>query len=516
MEPTNKNWDVIVIGSGMGGMACAAALSKYGRRVLLIEQHYVAGGFTHTFSRKGFTWDVGVHCIGEMGEKDLPGKILRWLSDDGIKMQSLGKIYETFHFPGDFTITFPDTWREFKQNLIERFPHEKMGIEKYFDLIWKVSNSSKIFFAGKSLPLWADECLNKITRGKNRKWWELKTRDVIASLVADEKLKTVLTGQWGYYGSTPSESSFAIHALTIRHFWNGGYYPVDGSKTFADHLLKVIEKAGGQCLLRAPVDTILTKNNKAIGVRLQDGQEFFAKKTVSAAGARATVEKLVSEKYRNSTWGQNILKIKQSPPHICLHLGFHGDIIKAGATVSNQWFFDTWSNEDAYWNVNDPNSTADVLYMSFPSLKDPHHNPGPENAHTGEVVTFVPWEQFEQWQDTRRGKRTPEYRDFKKSIEDRLMAQLKKRVPELMKLVVFQELSTPLSTTFFTRAPQGAIYGLEATPQRFLTKTLRTRTPIKNLYLAGGDVATLGITGALVGGILAATNIEPRVISKLL
>jgi phytoene dehydrogenase-like protein len=85
-----------------------------------------------------------------------------------------------------------------------------------------------------------------------------------------------------------------------------------------------------------------------------------------------------------------------------------------------------------------------------------------------------------------------------------------------MEKCVYHELSTPLSTTFFTRAPFGAIYGLEATPRRFLNPRLRTRTPVKGLYLAGGDVATLGVTGALIGGILAAGTIEKRVLAKLL
>src|SRR4051812_21510281 len=90
-------WDAIVIGSGMGGMACAAALSKYGAKVLVFEQHYIPGGFTHAFSRKGFTWDVGVHCVGEMGPGEIPGELLRWLSNDEVQMKRMSPIYETFH-----------------------------------------------------------------------------------------------------------------------------------------------------------------------------------------------------------------------------------------------------------------------------------------------------------------------------------------------------------------------------------------------------------------------------------
>src|SRR4051794_31543870 len=95
--PIAGRWDVIVVGSGMGGMATAAALAKHGRRCLVLEQHYVPGGFTHTFSRKNFTWDVGVHCVGEMSERQLPGRLLSWLSDGRLKWQHMGDVYEKFY-----------------------------------------------------------------------------------------------------------------------------------------------------------------------------------------------------------------------------------------------------------------------------------------------------------------------------------------------------------------------------------------------------------------------------------
>lgn len=167
------------------------------------------------------------------------------------------------------------------------------------------------------------------------------------------------------------------------------------------------------------------------------------------------------------------------------------------------------------WDLSDPDSVAPILYMSFPSLKDPHHDPGPTQRHTAEVVTFVPWEAFEKWQNTRRGMRNPDYMTFKKEIEERLVAQLSKHVPGILAITRHRELSTPLSTVHFTRATHGGIYGLEATPRRFKSKDLRTRTPIPGFYLAGSDVTTLGVTGAFVGGLLAAATIEPRVFLKL-
>ncbi|HTL11161.1 MAG TPA: FAD-dependent oxidoreductase, partial [Bdellovibrionota bacterium] len=154
---------------------------------------------------------------------------------------------------------------------------------------------------------------------------------------------------------------------------------------------------------------------------------------------------------------------------------------------------------------------APVLYISFPSLKDPHHDAGPSIRHTGEVVTFVPWAAFDKWRQTRRGLREKDYMAFKKDIEDRLVAQLKKHLPKYMAKAVFHEMSTPLSTTFFTRSYHGGIYGIEPTPSRFATLGLRPKTPVKGLYLTGSDVGTLGVVGAMVGGIVTAAAIEPKV-----
>jgi all-trans-retinol 13,14-reductase len=296
---------------------------------------------------------------------------------------------------------------------------------------------------------------------------------------------------------------------------NGGYYPVGGATIMAEGFLKTVQAAGGEALTRADVDTVIVKGGKAVGVRMKTGEEFFAPKVISAIGAKATVERLVPTEFRETPWGQGIERLGQSPAYLCMYLGFEGDVRAAGATNANQWFMESWDMEWKEWHLDDPKSIAPVLYVSYPSLKDPAHVEGPNQRHTGEVVTFVPWNLFDKWKDTRRGFRAEEYTAFKKGIEDRMMAQMRRHQPKLMDLVKHYELSTPLSTTHFTHAPTGAIYGLEATPERFMSPHISTRTPVKNLFMAGGDVATLGITGALFGGFLAASTIEPKLMGQM-
>jgi all-trans-retinol 13,14-reductase len=150
-----------------------------------------------------------------------------------------------------------------------------------------------------------------------------------------------------------------------------------------------------------------------------------------------------------------------------------------------------------------------VLYCSFPSLKDPAHDPGPELRHTGEVVTFAPWDAFAPWREQAWKKRGADYEALKARLTDALLAQLFRHRPGLRPLLDYAELSTPLSTDNFCRPIAGSIYGLEPTPERFRNPWLRPRSPVPGLYFAGSDVASVGVIGAMMGGVLAAAAVAP-------
>ena len=130
-SPSQK-WDYVVIGSGMGGMISASLLSKLGKKVLIVEQHYVPGGFTHTFSRDHWVWDVGVHAIGEVTKHSMVGRVLSELTDHRLEWASLGGCYEQFFFPDDFRLDFPDHPKKFRDLLVEKFPTEGRAIDQYF------------------------------------------------------------------------------------------------------------------------------------------------------------------------------------------------------------------------------------------------------------------------------------------------------------------------------------------------------------------------------------------------
>lgn len=502
-------WDDIVIGSGMGGMTTAAILAKLGRRVLVLEQHYVPGGFTHMFSRRGYTWDVGVHAVGEVTQHSMPGRILHDLTEGRLTWSSLGPVYDIFHYPDGLTIEFPDSPVAFREHLVEAFPDEEAAIDAYLEHVRGVSASMKGYYFSRLFPKSVSRLTDRLFAREAGRWMSQRCTDVLARLTDDPRLQTVLTAQWGYYGSIPDEASFAIQALVAKHFMWGAYYPDGGASEIARQLLRTVAEAGGWTRIYADVDQILLENGRAVGVRLADGEEIRASRVFSAAGVLATVQRLLPSSYEEP-WMRSVREMRPSKAHVCLYIGFEGDIREAGATAANQWFYETWDTREEAWRVEgDELPDAPILYCSFPSLKDPHHEPGPKVRHTGEVVTFVPWDVFEPFADARWMKRGPEYEALKARLQEKLLAQFLRHMPELEPLIRYVELSTPASTQWFVRPVAGSIYGLEPTPERFGNAWLRPRSPIPGLFFSGSEVATVGVVGAMMGGVLAAAAAEP-------
>jgi len=505
-------WDYLVVGSGMGGMTTANLLSRLGKRVLVLEQHYTAGGFTHTFTRPGYRWDVGVHAVGEVTAHSMTGRLLELMTEGKLQWTSLGEVYDELSFPGGFRFEIPDNPGLLRRNLGEAFPRERKGVRDYFRLVNEVARGMRGYFLARTLPPRFAPFADPVLSRKVQPYLDQTTEQVLSRFTTNRELQAVLTAQWGYYGSLPSRSAFAIQAMVVRHFAYGAYYPVGGSARIADHLLRPVADAGGWTRINADVEEILIEGGKAVGVRLTDGEAIRAARVVSAAGIGATARRLLPARYRTEPWVEAVGALSPGPAYLCLHLGLKGDIEAAGATPANQWFYRTWTHEgQGAWDVRPDAELGEspCVYVSFPSIKDPEHDPGPEQRHTAEIVTFVPWSAFAAWRDKPWKKRGADYDDFKQRVQDRLLEQVLSELPGLRPLVDYVELSTPVSTDTFCRPLAGSAYGLEPTAERFGCPWLRARSPIPNLLFSGCEVTSAGVMGALMGGVLAALAAEP-------
>lgn len=507
----SRPWDTIVIGSGIGGLATAALLAQRGQRVLVLERHYVAGGFTHTFERKGYEWDVGIHYVGEMQRKNsVLRRVCAAVSDGKMAWAPMPEVYDraVFGAAGQETVyDFPAGRENLKSKLKGYFPGEETAIDRYFDRVDEVARASRGYFMEKALPPAPAALAAPFLRRKFLKLSDKTTWEVLSSLTKNEKLIGVLTTQYGDYGLPPRQSSFAIHAIVARHYYEGGSYPVGGAASIAESIFPVIEAAGGRVLVKAEVSEILTDGKQAIGVRLSDGTEIRSRQVVSDAGVLNTFGRLMaSEKSNAAGMAQKLGQVSPSLAHVCLYIGLKGSAAEHQLPQANYWIYpgyDHDKNIERY--VQDPNAPLPVTYVSFPSAKDPSWEAKHPGISTMEAVGFVPYQWFQKWEDTHWMKRGADYEALKERLAERLFENVYRMVPQIRGKVDYHEVSTPLTTRHFSNYAHGEIYGIDHTPARFRLRWLRPTTPWKGLFLTGQDIVSVGFGGALMGGVLTAS-----------
>jgi all-trans-retinol 13,14-reductase len=250
-------------------------------------------------------------------------------------------------------------------------------------------------------------------------------------------------------------------------------------------------------------------------VRLRSGEHIESRCVISDAGAHNTMRLLPSGEV-DYGWAQDVTVLEASTGYVGLYLGLSGDIAQAGADTANTWIYESWDVNQG-WDDPAGQPRAPALFVAFPSLRDPAHDPGPQKRHTCEIVALVNWSVFSKWDrsDDPDGMaagavREKGYAELKERLTRGLLAQFGEHFPALAPLVQFAEASTPVTVASYTGAEHGAMYGLATTPQRFLSQALRPRTPIGGLLLAGQDACTPGVTGAMMGGMMAAASLEPQ------
>jgi all-trans-retinol 13,14-reductase len=496
-------YDAIVIGSGMGGLTTAALLSDLGQKVCVLEQHYTAGGFTHSYERAGYEWDVGVHYIGEVGAPTRTRKLFDYLSGGKLEWAPMADEYDRFYV-GDKVFNAVAGKREFRDNLVRQFPDEEQAIDRYLVLLDRSGDALSAFGMGRGMPQWMGQAIKPWLNWKRRGAYRQTTWNVLSKLTDNKDLIATLCGQWGDMGMPPKRSPFMAHAMIARHYLYGGYYPVGGAWRIADTIIPKIQAGGGEVFTYARVDEILVEEGSVAGVRMEDGHRIDCGSVISSAGVDNTFNHLLPNDVVEQAGYRHLLDtVQPSVGHLGVYIGLKGTAAEIGLPRTNYWVYPSNDYDgalDAF--LENPDAPFPIVYISFPSAKDPDY----ENRHPGtstiEIVAPAPYEWFEKWHDETWGKRGDDYEALKADFGKRLMAVLYDKVPEARGKVDYYEVSTPLSTNWFGGYQRGELYGLAHTGQRLEQDWLRPKTTIPGLWMTGQDILTCGVTGAMMSGLI--------------
>ncbi len=505
-------WDTIVIGSGIGGLTAAAALARCGQRVLVLEQHSVAGGLTQTFQRQDWSFATGVHYVSGVGPDPGAdgqfGRMLHWLTDGALQFASCSNPYDIVRLPGfEFGIQHPQA--AFRQALEARFPSQQAAIGTWFDQLDAANQAARSLLVMRGLPAWLVWGWRLWHGDEIRRFSERSLAEALTT-IDDPQLRAVLGARWGDYGAAPQTAPLLEHALVTGAYDSGAYYPVGGPARFAQTLQPVIEGAGGELRLGADVKQIVVTHGRASAVVFEQHAMQHTEqgtRVLSAMGVTNTVACLDARVA--PAWHDTVKALRPGLSHLALYLGFEGDIAAAGATAANVWIYES-DDIGRVWQAP-ADEDAPGLFVSFPSLKDPAN----EGKHTAEVVALCDAQAFGPWLHLPAGARPAQYMALKARVEERLLAQFRRHFPALAPMLEFHELSTPLTQQHFVRSPDGAMYGIEMSAQRLGSDALDVRTPVPGLLLAGQDVSGPGIQAACMSGLLAAAAVEPALLRRL-
>jgi all-trans-retinol 13,14-reductase len=498
-----SEYDALVIGSGMSGLTSAALLSDLGWKVCVLEQHYTAGGYTHSYERKGYEWDVGVHYIGDVGARTRTRRMFDYLTNSQLRWAAMDEEYDRFYI-GDKVFSAMAGKAQFRDNLVRQFPAEEQAIDRYMELLSKVGGALSMFGMARVLKPWQKTMATPYLKWKTPGFIFRNTYDVLSELTNNPDLIAAICGQWGDMGLPPKQSVFMVHAMIARHYLYGGFYPIGGSWRIADYMIPKIQAAGGEVFTYANVEQILADNGEVSGVRMTDGHEIECRVVVSSAGVDNTFGHLLpAELVRSKGYEVSMRKVRPSIGHLCLYIGLKETAEQLGLPKTNFWIYPHNDYDKAVADFRaDPAAPFPVVYISFPSAKDPEYLERHPGTATIEIVAPAPYERFDQWKGTTWGKRGEDYEKLKVALSERLLRHLYDRLPQLEGKIDYHELSTPLSTEWFAAYRHGELYGLDHTSQRLQQDWLTPRTRIPGLWLTGQDILTCGVTGAMMSGML--------------
>lgn len=502
-------YDTIIIGSGAGGLSAAIALAKSGQKVLVLEQHYVAGGWCHSFSIKKSRFTPGIHYIGLLGEGESTRELYQGLgiANDLVFFRMNPKGYEHCHI-GSERFDIPSDITALQSALIARFPQEKKGIVRYLKTVKDVSRELQLIpkmngFLDTLTIVWRTRHFGKYAL--------FSLKRVIGWHLKDPLLKQILNVQCGDHGLPPGKASFPLHCAVMDHYFSGGYYPMGGGGAIVNAMIKAIEKDGGEVRTRQKVARIIIEGEekkRACGVELAGGEKLYAKQVLSNADPSKTYLDLIGREYLSTALREKLDETRYSCTSLMLFVSTTMDMREAGLDSGNIWVMPHRDMDEVYDEMMRAEITDEAefsgLFISCTTLKDPSSFDG--KHHTLEVITFIDYDAFEAFENEDK-KRSQAYIEYKARLKEKMLRSLQKCIPGIQEHIVHSELATPLTNEYYINATRGNVYGTQKSLDQIGPNGYQPQSEIENLHLCGASVLSHGVAGASYSGVQAAAKI---------
>ena len=493
-----ENFDVAIVGGGLGGLACGVMLSKEGMRVCVLEKHSQIGGCFQSFSRRGRILDTGMHYVGSLH----PGQILHQYFKyfgiiDRLHLQQLDpEAYDIMIAQDGTRYCYANGKDRFESRLIEYFPAEKTGIRKYCALLKKVGSliSPEVLRSGH------------VSAG-GLEFMNVSAYDVIASCTQNNTLRNVLSGTVSLHSGDRERTSFYEHGMIMYSYMESAYRFKNSSQHVVDALADEIRKHGGEVRTNAEVRGIEVKNFVARNIRINDNETITAKYVISDIHPVVLLDLLEGERVIRPAYGRHIRSLPNSYGCFTTHI-----LLKPGSMryVNSNYYFhntqDAWSSQGEYKGCNLP-----VIFLSMQCPKDG------EYVDALSLLTTMYPQTIEAWKDTVIGKRGDDYEAMKKRYAEAMIDCVSRAFPDLKEKIETVYTSTPLTYRDYTATLNGTAYGIIKDCRNALLSRIPVRMKIENLYFTGQNMNVHGCLGVCASAAVTCSALlgEEYIVKKI-
>lgn len=489
-----KQYDVIVIGGGNGGLASAATLAEKGKSVILFEKHNIPGGCGTSFRRGRFEFEVALHQLSHMGTEENPGPLRELFKRYGILDEiNWIQIKELFrvNFPDGTGLSLPAERKQCEEFLCKEFPSQADGIRKYFETVYKFCAEAAEFAAKSAKSIGKPGALKKaiMKAGFPKLYPTLanyglkSTQEVLDEFFTDRKLQLALSAYWCFMGVPPARFPFAILAKCTNFYLETKPYYLTGTSMMMNQaIMEAVQKMGGTVRLNCGVKRIVLENGKAVGVIDEFGEEYRAKKIISNISPLATYGNLLLPEEIPDAAREYLKPYTVGISAITCFIGLDCSPEEIGFTTSFTLNYESLDANEDFKDAYKLLPENDPLVATCYTVDDPSVSPEGTSVITAGTLKYG-----ELWE-----KLLPEqYYEMKYEAGRRIVARLEKMYPGFTEHIEEMEIATPLTHMRYLGHPGGAIYGYEQDLMQSVF-FFPTESKIENLEFASGWVNACG------------------------